>query len=142
MRTKRRMRKDKESNDESGRIRYAVVGQGVHLAGRRAPRVRARAARTPKLAALVSDDPTKLRRTREEVRRRASLSHYDGYDGVPPGAATSTPSTSRCLKSMHHDFTVRPAARAGVHVLCEKPMAVTAKDCEAMIEACRTRACA
>jgi predicted dehydrogenase len=34
----------------------------------------------------------------------------------------------------HKEWTVR-AARAGLHVLCEKPMAVTAKDCEAMIRA-------
>jgi predicted dehydrogenase len=33
---------------------------------------------------------------------------------------------------LHRDYTVR-AARAGVHVLCEKPMAVTERDCEAMI---------
>src|SRR6185369_337081 len=35
---------------------------------------------------------------------------------------------------MHRDFAVR-AARAGVHVLCEKPMAVTADDCEEMVRA-------
>jgi predicted dehydrogenase len=37
---------------------------------------------------------------------------------------------------MHHDLTLR-AARAGVHVLCEKPMAMTTADCEAMIRACQ-----
>ena len=37
--------------------------------------------------------------------------------------------------SMHADYTIR-AARAGVHVLCEKPMAVTADECEAMIDEC------
>jgi glucose-fructose oxidoreductase len=38
--------------------------------------------------------------------------------------------------SMHAEYTIR-AAEAGVHVLCEKPMAVTADECEAMIDACR-----
>jgi predicted dehydrogenase len=37
--------------------------------------------------------------------------------------------------SMHAEYTIR-AAKAGVHVLCEKPMAVTADECEAMIDAC------
>ncbi len=37
--------------------------------------------------------------------------------------------------SMHAEYTIR-AARAGVHVLYEKPMAVTADECERMIEAC------
>jgi predicted dehydrogenase len=35
---------------------------------------------------------------------------------------------------MHREYTER-AARAGVHILCEKPMAVTEEDCEAMIRA-------
>jgi glucose-fructose oxidoreductase len=34
----------------------------------------------------------------------------------------------------HKDYTVR-AARAGLHVLCEKPMAVSARDCAAMMRA-------
>src|SRR5258705_13495213 len=38
---------------------------------------------------------------------------------------------------MHADYTIR-AARAGVHVLCEKPMAVTSAECRRMIAACRT----
>jgi predicted dehydrogenase len=35
---------------------------------------------------------------------------------------------------MHREYTVA-AARAGVHLLCEKPMAVTEEDCQAMIDA-------
>jgi glucose-fructose oxidoreductase len=38
--------------------------------------------------------------------------------------------------SMHREFVVR-AAKAGKHVWCEKPMAMTVKECQEMIEACR-----
>ena len=37
--------------------------------------------------------------------------------------------------SMHEEYVVR-AAKAGKHVWCEKPMAVTAKECQNMIDAC------
>lgn len=38
--------------------------------------------------------------------------------------------------SMHREYVVRAAA-AGKHVWCEKPMAVTAQECQEMIDACR-----
>lgn len=38
--------------------------------------------------------------------------------------------------SMHKDFTIR-AAKAGKHVIVEKPMANTVSDCQQMIEVCR-----
>ncbi len=40
--------------------------------------------------------------------------------------------------TMHRDFTLR-AARAGVHILCEKPMAMTEEDCEVMIAEAKDR---
>lgn len=38
--------------------------------------------------------------------------------------------------SLHAEYTVR-AARAGKHVLCEKPMANSVADCQQMIDACQ-----
>jgi glucose-fructose oxidoreductase len=39
---------------------------------------------------------------------------------------------------MHREYTVR-AAEAGIHVLCEKPMAMNQQECEDMIQACGSR---
>lgn len=39
--------------------------------------------------------------------------------------------------SMHHEFVLR-AAKAGKHVMCEKPMSVSVKEAEEMIAACKS----
>ena len=38
--------------------------------------------------------------------------------------------------SMHHEFVIR-AARAGKHIMCEKPMSVSVQEAAEMIKACR-----
>lgn len=38
--------------------------------------------------------------------------------------------------SLHHNHTIR-AARAGKHVICEKPMAISVKEGQEMVEACK-----
>src|SRR6201999_3445393 len=60
---------------------------------------------------------------------------YEGYDELLASGAIDAvylvlPNT------LHADYAVR-AAEAGVHVLCEKPMATTERECRQMIEAAR-----
>jgi glucose-fructose oxidoreductase len=115
----------------SGPIRYAVVGLG-HIAQVAVLPAFAHARRNSRLAALVSDDPTKRRSLSKKYRIGGTFSYTD-YDA----ALEQVDAVYLALpNSMHAEYAIR-AASAGVHVLCEKPMAVTADECERIIEACR-----
>jgi predicted dehydrogenase len=112
-------------------IRYAVVGLG-HIAQNAVLPAFKHARRNSRLAALVSDDPEKLETLGDTYKVKARYS-YDEYEDC---LKTVDAVYIALPNSMHADYTVR-AANAGVHVLCEKPMAVTVEECERMIEACR-----
>jgi predicted dehydrogenase len=109
-------------------VRYAVVGLG-HIAQVAVLPAFTHARRNSKLVAMVSGDRTK----RRELARRYSVQAFDYHE------------YDECLRlvdavyialpnSLHAEYTIR-AARAGVHVLCEKPMAVTVGECRQMIAA-------
>jgi predicted dehydrogenase len=113
-------------------VRYAVVGQGYISQAAVLPAFR-HARANSRLVALVSGDEVK----RRELGRKYDVAtySYDEYDtclasGDVDAVYIALPN------SMHREYTVR-AARHGVHVLCEKPLAVTEAECRAMIDACR-----
>ena len=114
------------------KVRYAVVGLG-HIAQKAVLPAFAHAGNS-EVAALVSDDPTKLRKLGRKYGVSA-LGSYDGFEGCL--AAGEVDAVYIALPNdLHREYTERAAA-VGVHVLCEKPMAVTTRDCEAMIRATR-----
>ncbi len=113
------------------KIRYAVVGLGYIAQIAVLPAFK-HASKNSELAALVSDDPEKLRTLSEQydVKRTASYDLYDDLlrSGEIDAVYIALPN------HLHAEYTIR-AADAGVHVLCEKPMAVTSEDGRRMIEA-------
>jgi glucose-fructose oxidoreductase len=114
------------------KIRYAVVGQGYFAQVAVLPAFK-HASASSELAALVSDDPRKLRKLGKKYR----VGHTLGYDQLDDFLATGAVDAVYLAvpNSLHRDFTLR-AARAGVHVLCEKPMAMSEAECQEMIDAC------
>jgi predicted dehydrogenase len=116
----------------SRKIRYAVAGLG-HIAQVAVLPAFAHAKRNSVLAALVSSDTVKLRELGEKYAVQHTFTDYDAClaSGEVDAVYLALPN------HLHCEYTVR-AAEAGVHVLCEKPMAVTAAECEKMIHAAKT----
>jgi glucose-fructose oxidoreductase len=114
------------------KIRYAVVGLG-HIAQVAVLPAFRQARRNSVLAALVSDDPTKRRLLSKKYRVPGfSYEQYEECLADVDAVYIALPN------SMHAEYTIR-AARAGVHVLCEKPLAVTGDECEQMIDVCESQ---
>jgi len=112
-------------------VGYAVVGLG-HIAQAAVLPAFAHA-RNSKLVALISGDL--------EKRRRLSRKYAcDAYAPEDLGQALDRPDVDAVYiaepNDKHADMAVR-CAREGVHVLCEKPLAVSEEECLRMIDACR-----
>jgi glucose-fructose oxidoreductase len=85
-----------------------------------------------RLVALVSGDSFK----RATLAKKHAAPHVYDYDYFQDCLAR--PDVEAVYLTLpnflHHDYAVA-ASRAGKHVLCEKPLAVTSRECEDMIQA-------
>ena len=117
---------------EVRKVRYAVVGLG-YIAQMAVLPAFAHAGENSELAALVSDDPEKLAKLGRKYRVADRFGYGDFEAGLRDAGVDAV--YLALPNHLHREYTERAAA-AGVHVLCEKPMAVTEDDCRAMIRAC------
>jgi glucose-fructose oxidoreductase len=122
----------KPKNRKEQKVRYAVVGLG-HIAQVAILPAFAHA-QNSQLAALVSNDPEKL----EQLGRRYKVKARFSYDQFEEGLRSAEVDAVYIAlpNHLHREYAER-AARAGVHVLVEKPMAVTEDDCISMIRVAR-----
>jgi predicted dehydrogenase len=112
---------------------YCVVGLG-RIASHFMPGVRS--STTSQITGLVSGHRDKAVRIAAEYGVPASsIYSYENFDEIVHNPAIDAVYVA-LPNSMHAEYTMR-AAKAGKHVLCEKPMSTSAADAEAMIAACK-----
>jgi len=122
----------KPTTRASKKIRYAVIGQGYISQIAVLPAF-AHASKNSELIALISDDLVKLKKL-SQTYKVARTGTYDDYDALLSSGEIDAVYIA-LPNHMHCEYTLR-AARAGIHVLCEKPMAVTDAESKKMIQAC------
>jgi glucose-fructose oxidoreductase len=115
---------------KTDRVRYAVVGLGHIAQVAVLPAFRNLEHATP--AALVSGDAKK----RRLLARKYDVTHTYSYDDLDRCLAQGDAVIITLPNAMHAKYTIQ-AADAGVHVLCEKPLASTVEDGERMVRTCR-----
>ena len=121
----------KRTRETKRKVRYAVVGLGWFAQMAVLPAFR-HARANSELAALVSDDPKKL----AALGRRYRVANLYSYDDYPRLLASGEIDAVYIVlpNDLHRNYAVA-AAQARIHVLCEKPLAVTEEECEDMIRA-------
>jgi predicted dehydrogenase len=87
------------------------------------------------ITGLVSGHRDKANRIAAQYNvPQSNIYSYDNFDEIAKNPAIDAVYVA-LPNSMHAEYTIR-AAKAGKHVLCEKPMALNAAECESMIAAC------
>jgi glucose-fructose oxidoreductase len=112
----------------------ALLGLGTYATTQLAPALQQ--TKWCRLAGVVSGHPEKIAKWRQDFSLpEKNCYRYEDFDRIAANPDIDlvyvvTPNT------LHREFVVR-AAKAGKHVISEKPMAGSVADCDAMIAACR-----
>lgn len=115
------------------KLGWAIVGLGKFATQQLIPSFAE--CKSSKLVALVSGDRTKAEGIAQKYGvNPKNIYNYQNYDTI-----RDNPEVDIIYivlpNGMHAEYTIR-GAQAGKHIMCEKPMANTVEDCQAMIDAC------
>lgn len=120
---------------QAGRkLGVALVGLGGYSAGQLAPALQETT--NCELVGIVTGTPAKAAQWKRKYNLAdQNIYTYDNFDSIKDNPAIDIVYVV-LPNALHAEFVVR-AARAGKHVICEKPMATSAADCRRMIAACQ-----
>ena len=119
---------------EGKKLGIALVGLGNYSMRQLAPALLE--TQLCKLTGIVTGSPEKAEKWSKDYNiPKQNIYNYQNFDSI-----RNNPNIDIVYvvlpNSMHAEFTIR-AAKAGKHVICEKPMALNPKECEQMIKACK-----
>ena len=119
---------------QKDKLGVALVGLGYYSTDLLAPALQQ--TKHCYLAGIVTGTPSKA----EEWKKKYNIPDKNIYNYSNFDTIANNPDIDVVYvvlpPSMHREYVVRAAA-AGKHVWCEKPMAITAQECQEMIDACK-----
>ncbi len=115
-------------------VNFALVGLGSLSTNQIAPALQK--TKHAKLVGIVTGTPSKEKVWADKYSIDSkNIYNYENYDKLASNEEIDVVYIV-LPNGMHKEYTVR-GAQAGKHVLCEKPMANSSADCQAMIDACK-----
>ncbi len=114
-------------------LRVAIMGLGSY--GTRVADAM-QSCKMAKLTGIISGTPSKIKNWQSKYNiPEKNCYNYENFDSIKnnpdiDAVYVITPN------ALHHDQVIR-VAKAGKHVICEKPMAINAKEGQEMVEACK-----
>ena len=122
-----------KSYSEDKKLGIALVGLGNYATNQLAPALLQ--TQYCKLTGIVTGSPIKAEKWSKQYNiPKKNIYNYQNFDEIK-----NNPDIDIVYvvlpNAMHAEYTIR-SARAGKHVICEKPMALNVKECQDMINAC------
>ncbi len=119
--------------EQKKKLGVALVGLGYYSTDLLAPALQL--TEHCSLTGIVTGSPDKARRWQQQYNiSEKNIYDYKSFDTIANNSAIDVIYIV-LPPSMHAEYVIK-AANAGKHVWCEKPMAVTAAECQSMIDAC------
>lgn len=120
--------------EQSRKLGIALVGLGSYATNQLAPALQQ--TKNCHLAGIVTGTPAKEQEWMKKYNiPKENVYDYKTFDRIRDNKAIDVVYVV-LPNSMHAEYVIR-AAKAGKHVICEKPLAIYEKECREMIDACK-----